>query len=47
MPKEGIRNLKRQAPLLKGIEFKCCSFDTYKDLSGYDIYCDPLYRNTT
>lgn len=37
----------KQAGQLKGIEFKCCSFNTYKDLSGYVIYCDPPYRNTT
>lgn len=37
----------KQAEKLQDIEFKCCSFDTYKDLSGYVIYCDPPYRETT
>ena len=37
----------KQAEKLKDIQFKCCSFDTYKDLSGYVIYCDPPYRETT
>lgn len=37
----------KQAENLKDIEFKCCSFDTYKNLSGYVIYCDPPYRETT
>ena len=37
----------KQAEKLKDIEFKCCSFDTYKNLSGYVIYCDPPYRETT
>ena len=49
MPAEGIRNLKRQAPKLKGIEFKCSHFlDIPTDnLKGYVIYCDIPYRNTT
>ena len=37
----------KQAEKLKDIQFKCCSFDTYKDLSGYVIYCDPPYKETT
>lgn len=37
----------KQTENLKDIEFKCCSFDTYKNLSGYVIYCDPPYRETT
>lgn len=49
MPKEGIKNLKKQAPNLKDIEFKCCSFlDLPKDkIKGYVIYCDIPYRGTT
>ena len=49
MPKEGIKNLKKQAPLLKDIEFKCCNFlDLPKDkIKGYVIYCDIPYKGTT
>ena len=49
MPKEGIKNLKKQAPKLKDIKFKCCSFlDLPKDkIKGYVIYCDIPYRGTT
>lgn len=48
MPKEGIKNLKKQAPLLKDIEFKCCNFlDLPKDkIKGYVIYCDIPYKGT-
>ena len=44
-----IRNLKKQAPLLKDIEFKCCNFlDLPKDkIKGYVIYCDIPYKGTT
>ena len=44
-----IKNLKKQAPLLKDIEFKCCNFlDLPKDkIKGYVIYCDIPYRGTT
>ena len=41
------KSCMKQAPLLKGISFKCCSFEDYKDLSGYVIYCDPPYAGTT
>lgn len=49
IPKEGIRNLKKQAPNLKDIKFKCCSFlDLPKDkIKGYVIYCDIPYKGTT
>lgn len=49
MPKEGINNLKKQAPNLKDINFINCNFlDLPKDkIKGYVIYCDPPYRNTT
>ena len=48
-PNEAIRNLKKQAPNLKGIEFYNCSFlDLPKDkINNCVIYCDPPYRNTT
>ena len=44
-----IRNLKKQAPLLKDIELKCCNFlDLPKDkIKGYVIYCDIPYKGTT
>mgnify|MGYP002514754363 CR=1 FL=1 len=41
------KSCMKQAPLLKGISFKCCSYEDYKDLSGYVIYCDPPYAGTT
>lgn len=46
---ESIRNLKKQAPNLKDINFINCSFlDLPKDkIKGYVIYCDPPYRDTT
>ena len=46
---EAIRNLKKQAPLLKDIELKCCNFlDLPKDkIKGYVIYCDIPYKGTT
>ena len=48
-PNEAIRNLKKQAPNLKGIEFYNCSFlDLPKDkINNCVIYCDPPYRGTT
>ena len=47
--KGAIRNLKKQAPNLKGIEFYNCSFlDLPKDkINNCVIYCDPPYRDTT
>lgn len=43
---EAIRNLKKQAPNLKGIEFYYSNYlDQYTD--GMVIYCDPPYRDTT
>lgn len=46
---KAIKNLKKQAPLLKDIEFKYCNFlDLPKDkIKGYVIYCDIPYRGTT
>ena len=48
-PNEAIRNLKKQAPNLKGIDFYNCSFlDLPKDkINNCVIYCDPPYRGTT
>ena len=47
--KGAIRNLKKQAPNLKGIDFYNCSFlDLPKDkINNCVIYCDPPYRGTT
>ena len=44
-----IKNLKKQAPNLKGIDFYNCSFlDLPKDkINNCVIYCDPPYRDTT
>ena len=44
-----IRNLKKQAPVLTNIKFKCCNFlDLPKNkIKGYVIYCDIPYRGTT
>lgn len=44
---EQKKALLKQAPLLKGVNFTCCSYDDviYKPRSV--IYCDPPYQNTT
>ena len=49
MPNEAIRNIKKQAPNLKGITFECKNFLEIKskDFKGYVIYCDIPYRDTT
>ena len=49
MPNEAIRNLKKQAPNLKNINFYNCDFrDLPKDkIKGYVIYCDIPYKGTT
>lgn len=46
---EAYRNVMKQAPNLKGINFVCCDFrDLPKDkINGYVIYCDPPYKGTT
>ena len=41
------KSCMKQASLLKDITFKCCSFEEYKDIEGYVIYCDPPYAGTT
>lgn len=43
--REGKDNLIKQAPLLKGVVFKCLD---YKDAHphGYVVYCDPPYINS-
>lgn len=49
IPKEGIRNLKKQAPSLKDVKFANLSFlDLPKDkIKDYVIYCDIPYKGTT
>ena len=44
-----IRNLKKQSPNLKDINFYNCDFrDLPKDkIKGYVIYCDIPYKGTT
>lgn len=44
---EAIRNLKKQAPNLKGIEFECMDFREIYELDGYVVYADPPDRNST
>lgn len=44
---EAYRNVMKQAPNLKGVKFKCCCFKDIKNISGYVIYCDPPYKDTT
>lgn len=45
---EAIRNIKKQAPNLKGVEFSCRNFlDCSTNIKNFVIYCDPPYRDTT
>jgi DNA adenine methylase len=45
---DSINALLKQVPNLIGINFKNCSFKDIKStISGYVIYCDPPYRDTT
>lgn len=46
--KEAYRNMEKQAPDLKGINFMCATYDTIstEDLEGAVIYCDPPYQGT-
>ena len=45
--KEAYQNVMKQAPNLKGIIFKNCSFKNINHVKNYVIYCDPPYRYTT
>lgn len=47
VPKQAINSLRKQAPNLKGIIFKHCSFQDVNNIKGFVIYCDPPYRGTT
>ncbi len=42
-----IKNLLKQRNNLKNINFQHKDFRDIKDISGYVIYCDPPYKNTT
>lgn len=44
---EAKRNLERQTPYLKDIVFNHSDYYDCKNISGYVIYCDPPYKNTT
>ena len=43
---EAYKNVKKQAPKLKGIDFKCCSYNNLEIPKESIIYCDPPYENT-
>lgn len=47
MSNEAIRNLLKQSKDLKDIKFECKDFREIKNISGYVIYCDPPYKDTT
>jgi site-specific DNA-adenine methylase len=46
---EAIRNLQKQRPNIKNIEFRICDFRNIKvgDFKDSVFYCDPPYLNTT
>ena len=44
---EAYKNVMKQAPLLKGIEFINCDFRELKNIKNAVIYCDPPYKDTT
>lgn len=44
--KEAYRNLEKQAPNLKGINFGCQNYWELKDVKGAVIYLDPPYQGT-
>lgn len=49
MPNEALRNLKKQIPNIKDVEFLCGDYinNKYSDLKNAVIYCDPPYQGTT
>lgn len=48
IPNERIRNLIKQSPNLKDIQFTCCDFRNIKPtIKNFVIYCDIPYRNST
>lgn len=44
---EMMRNLKKQAPLLEGVQFDCKQYYDIDVPEGSLVYLDPPYRNTT
>lgn len=40
---ERVKNLKAQAPLLNGIDFRCCDYKAYSDYKDCLFYFDPPY----
>lgn len=40
---ERVKNLKAQAPLLDGIDFRCCDYKVYTDYKDCLFYFDPPY----
>lgn len=47
IPNETIRNLIKQSPKLKGIEFWTLNYNDITIAENTVIYCDPPYKNTT
>lgn len=48
IPNERIRNLIKQSPNLKDIQFTCCDFRNIKPtIKNFVIYCDIPYKNST
>lgn len=45
---EAYRNAEKQAPFLKGVEFKCCRYEDCapEDIKGACFYLDPPYKGT-
>lgn len=43
---EGYRNMEKQAPNLKGINFKCQNYWELEPVQNAVIYLDPPYQNT-
>lgn len=44
---EQVRDLLKQVPKLKGINFRCCDYRQLEIPPNSLIYCDPPYKNTT
>lgn len=45
--RESRANILRQAPLLKGVRFSCCSYEKLPIPKNSIIYCDIPYEGTT
>lgn len=43
---ERLEFARKQAPLLRNIDFFCCDFTEWKDCTDAVIYFDPPYKNT-